>query len=953
MLQDVQAQKITIRGVYIGDIYQLPKPPPIWANVPSLPNHFLGQDQLVEELVLHLTKNQNAALAVHGLPGSGKSALAVVLAHHPDILDHFADGILWASLGPTFNIRGQLTAWANELGISLNDKAPDDDCAQAVRNAIGQRKILLIIDDAWQADTAQLMRCGGPKCKHILTTRDLSVARAFAGTSKVFKVSPLQESYAFQLLQMLAPDAISTDPAKVRQIALAVGGLPLALVLIGSFLAFPEHSLFSELGESSLEELANPTHRLQLASQRLGSVSSHKVTLQDTISLSLDYLSPTAVNAFYALGAFAPNPASFDLNSAQFVTGVDLETLAVLVARNLVELHDSKRLALHQVLFDVARTKVKKDERMRHAICYATVALRIYQDYIEGPKDYLKNHAKHKHYQDDEVQIGCAYRWALDQEPTIETDKLLINFTNLPAFVVFAEPSEITEKIARLGAGVAAADRIPDIEASSKFRRVLAFYQQTKALILAQRGNLSTAKDIYQQAINTIQFAKNHPIDWIHAIPGQLGRSYADLLGDSLEYLLHYEMGNAYRDLSEPAKAIECYQYALDFVQRNGGIPWYDSLLNDIFRAHFQLQQYQKASEYLKLRLPILQQNSDKKSDLVETLGNLGACAFNLGDKQAALNYAISAIETSQKGASVNPDPKLTASAGMDLVTIPWDEAKIVNGCLAMAAEISDEFNKPDKAKNFRVYQVILLLQLYKQHTTTRFEQTKILAGFFGKSKITEYQSEEKDILQQSVSTLEKLTSYYLEKENIQEAIVCRELQLGALHALNDQTGLAFTLGALGLLYNLVGNMDRSFAFYEQCIGKMRETRNDEGLIFISQTLGYLYIIHNDYDHAAKILNQAQKVAHAIKDAQSELNILKNLGIIHILMLEKPGQSDSKQKALKYIEAGYALAIKLGDQKAQTELQDTINKLKEMLEKSSPEIQGNNKRKGKSGSRRR
>ena len=44
--------------------------------------------------------------------------------------------------------------------------------SQVVRNVIGQRRILLVIDDAWHADAAGLLRCGGPGCAHLLTTRN-------------------------------------------------------------------------------------------------------------------------------------------------------------------------------------------------------------------------------------------------------------------------------------------------------------------------------------------------------------------------------------------------------------------------------------------------------------------------------------------------------------------------------------------------------------------------------------------------------------------------------------------------------------------------------------------------------------------------------------------------------------------------------------------------------------
>ena len=65
---------------------------------------------------------QSTALSAEGLPGVGKTALAVVLAHHPAVLAHFTDGVLWAGLGPQGDAMSALTAWGNALGVDVTDQ---------------------------------------------------------------------------------------------------------------------------------------------------------------------------------------------------------------------------------------------------------------------------------------------------------------------------------------------------------------------------------------------------------------------------------------------------------------------------------------------------------------------------------------------------------------------------------------------------------------------------------------------------------------------------------------------------------------------------------------------------------------------------------------------------------------------------------------------------------------
>jgi hypothetical protein len=143
-LQNVTAQgPITISGVTINTVTQMAARPPLWANVPARPNHFRGRDALVDALVQRLRAGQSTALSAEGLPGVGKTTLAVVLAHHPAVLAHFSDGVLWAGLGPTPDVPSALAMWANALDVDVSDQPTVQARSQIVRNVIGQRRILL------------------------------------------------------------------------------------------------------------------------------------------------------------------------------------------------------------------------------------------------------------------------------------------------------------------------------------------------------------------------------------------------------------------------------------------------------------------------------------------------------------------------------------------------------------------------------------------------------------------------------------------------------------------------------------------------------------------------------------------------------------------------------------------------------------------------------------------
>ena len=66
----------------------------------------VGRAQLLADLRQRLCSGRNALAlaALSGLPGVGKTALAVELAHDRAVLDYFRDGVLWVGLGFSPNL---------------------------------------------------------------------------------------------------------------------------------------------------------------------------------------------------------------------------------------------------------------------------------------------------------------------------------------------------------------------------------------------------------------------------------------------------------------------------------------------------------------------------------------------------------------------------------------------------------------------------------------------------------------------------------------------------------------------------------------------------------------------------------------------------------------------------------------------------------------------------------
>jgi hypothetical protein len=198
----------------------------LWVNVPAKPaDPLLGRDDLLDDLVSRLLTSHSPALSTDGLPGVGKTALAVALAHDERVRAHFVDGVLWGGLGVNPDVVTIQNQWATALGLDLADEPDVHRRAQRLSAAVGERRVLVVIDDAWDVAAAQALRLSSPNVVHLVTTRDWKIARDFAGAGQQVHVPELEDEPAFALLLRLAPEACAADPDAAHQLVKDGGGI--------------------------------------------------------------------------------------------------------------------------------------------------------------------------------------------------------------------------------------------------------------------------------------------------------------------------------------------------------------------------------------------------------------------------------------------------------------------------------------------------------------------------------------------------------------------------------------------------------------------------------------------------------------------------------------------------------------------------------------------------------
>ena len=240
--------------------------------------------------------------ALKGAGGYGKTTLAKALAHDPDIQDAFFDGILWAELGE--KPEGLLSILADQIEL-LTGERPGLETINAAAGkfseSLGDRRILLIVDDAWREQDLRPFLQGGPNCVRLVTTRIDSV---LPSTALRQPVDAMQRDEALALISAgLPPDQVADERTKLAKLAARLGEWALLLKIVNGFL----RDRVVRAKESSSEAIVGANKRLDakgLVAFDPRDESDRAKAVARTIGISLELLSESERSRFGKLGVF-------------------------------------------------------------------------------------------------------------------------------------------------------------------------------------------------------------------------------------------------------------------------------------------------------------------------------------------------------------------------------------------------------------------------------------------------------------------------------------------------------------------------------------------------------------------------------------------------------------------------------------------------------------------------
>jgi hypothetical protein len=312
-----------------------------------------GRDDMLCQLdLLHRERygrRQRSRLTlIVGPAGVGKTALALHWAHRS--ARDYPSGqlyldLLGAATRPAITAGDALLLLLAALGVPAG-QAPAELGARMglYRSLTYSRRLLVVLDNARDAEHVRPLLPGGPDCTTLVTSRNRLSALVAAEGGVRLRLAPLRTAEAVTLIgSMLGDTRVGREPAAVRELAQLCGYLPLALRIAAANLADHPHWTIAEYAA----QLAVGNRLTQLALD-----GDQTTAVQAAFDISYAALPGRARRVFRRL-AFAPEP-DFTVDDAVAVTHRSpaevSRLLEVLVAAHLVEPTAPGRYCMHDLL---------------------------------------------------------------------------------------------------------------------------------------------------------------------------------------------------------------------------------------------------------------------------------------------------------------------------------------------------------------------------------------------------------------------------------------------------------------------------------------------------------------------------------------------------------------------------------------------------------------------------
>ncbi len=303
-------------------------------------------------------------VTLSGMGGAGKTALAVHWAHRA--AGRFPDGQLYLDLhgfGPSavpVTPQEALRRLLDGFGLATSRLPADFDAQAALyRSLTATRRVLVVLDNAGDAEQVRALLPSGPHCMAVVTSRDRLAGLVASAGAYPLAVPPLPPEEARALLAArLDRTRLAADTRAVDEIIDWCGALPLALTIVAA-----EAAMRADL---PLDRLADD---LRTVHKRLDAFGVGDAGVRAVFAWSYQRLTTAAARLFRLLGLHpGPDAALSAIASLAGLPPAQARAHVHELARlHLLAEDGSGRYRLHDLVREYAGELVEADPEREEA----------------------------------------------------------------------------------------------------------------------------------------------------------------------------------------------------------------------------------------------------------------------------------------------------------------------------------------------------------------------------------------------------------------------------------------------------------------------------------------------------------------------------------------------------------------------------------------------------------
>jgi tetratricopeptide (TPR) repeat protein/transcriptional regulator with XRE-family HTH domain len=614
--------------------------------LPAPTRHFTGR----AETIVALCASDSAVCAIDGMAGTGKTALAVTVAHR--IEPEYPDGAVFLDLhGYSQHTRPMSSADALDrllrmLGVPGEEIPPDpQDRAARYRAHLLGKRVLIVLDNVRSAEQIRLLLPAEPSCRVIVTSRSRLVA---LDDSSHFTLAALNDADAVRLFRVMTGH---DDDALLERIVDQCGRLPLAVRIAAARLRGNPQWTLSELDR-----------RLSDESARLAELDDGERSVAAALHLSYRDLPNEQQRLFGLLGVYPGH--DIDATAAAALLDVRPHHARMLLDR----LHDAHLVTQHVM------DRYEMHDLVR-AFASDTASAEIHSEDRQSALLRLIDHTLHALAQADEAISPGRYRPALGLEHLPVTRReipdreaalawLAAEGTNLVELCELAHVNGLHDRawqLAFLQREYFFATKECDAWVRSHLCAVRAAQaagngwaegvtRNNLGLAYLHRGELARAADQYRGARAVFEIVGDD-------------RGITDATAN-LAWLSHY--------LGDNATAVDQLRAALEFYERTGARRSVGITLRGMALAHTELGEFDEATRNARAALAVFTE-LDYGPDIAMTLNCLGWNDFRSGNHDSARRYYQDALDRAARCGSRHEQAR--AETGLGNLAAAADDA--------------------------------------------------------------------------------------------------------------------------------------------------------------------------------------------------------------------------------------------------------------------------------------